>query len=66
MDVVPGISSLKDGPGAVSGAVFSGAPCLVLQVDLSGWLGAGVFLFHHELECDEATAMKYIREGWPW
>ena len=61
MDTVPGVSSLKDGPGAVGGVVFSGAPDLVAQVDLSGWLRAGVFLFPHELERDEADAMDYIR-----
>ena len=34
--------------------MFSGVPSLVAKVGLSCWLHAGVFLFHHELECDEA------------
>ena len=41
--------------------VFSGASRLVAQVDPSGWLRAGVFLFHHKLECGEAAIMEYIR-----
>ena len=66
MDVVLGVSSLKNGPGSVGGVIFSGAPGLVAQVDISGWLRAGVFLSHHKLECGEASAMEYSREGWPW
>ena len=66
MDVVPVVSSLNDGPGAVGDFMFYGAPSLVAQVDLSGWLRAGVFLFHHELGCDEATTVECIRGVWPW
>ena len=44
MNVVPGVTSLKEGHGyAVSGVVFSGTPSLVAQLDLSGWLRDGVF-----------------------
>ena len=61
MDVVPGVSSLEVGPGAVGNVVFSDAPGLVVQMDLSGWLRAEVFLVHHELKCDEAATVEYIR-----
>ena len=66
MDFVPGVLSLKDGPGDVGGVMLSIAPSLVAQVDLSSWLRAGVFLFHHEFECDEPAIMEHIRGGWPW
>ena len=61
MSIVPGLIILKERHGAVGGVVFSGALSLVAQVDPSGWLRDGVFLFHHELECDEAAVMEYIR-----
>ena len=61
MNVVPSVTSLREGHGAVGGVVFSGASRLMAQVDPSGWLHAGVFLFHHKLECDEAVVMEYIR-----
>ena len=63
MGVVLGITSLREGHGAVGGVVFSGTLQLVAQVDPSGWLRAVVFLFHHELECDEPAVMEYTRGG---
>ena len=56
MDVSPGVSGLKDGPGAVGGVILSGAPGLVVRVSLSGWMCATIFLFNHELGYDEASA----------
>ena len=50
MDVIPSVASLREGHGSVGGVVFSDTSRLVAQVDPSGWLHAGVFLFHHELE----------------
>ena len=44
----------------MGGVVFSCALRLVAQVNPSGWLRAGVFLFHHELECDEAAALNIL------
>ena len=61
MNVVPDVTSLREGHGNVGGAVFSGTSRLVAQVDPSGWLRAGVFSFHHKLECGKAAFMEYIR-----
>ena len=61
MSIVPGVMSLREGHDVVGGGVFSGALSLVAQVDPSGWSRAGMFLFHHEIKCDEAAAMEYIR-----
>ena len=60
MSIVPSVTSLREGYGAVCDVVFSGASSLVAQVDPSGYFRDGVFLFHHELECDEAAVVEYI------
>ena len=61
MSIVPGVMSLREGHDDVGGVVFSSALSLVVQVDPSGWSRAGVFLFHYEMECDEAAVVEYIR-----
>ena len=60
MDVSPCVLGLKAELGAVDGVVLSGAPSLKVQVSLSGWICAMLFLFNHELGCDEAPAKEYI------
>ena len=58
MDVSPCVLGLKAELGAVDGVVLSGAPSLKVQVSLSGWICAMLFLFNHELGYDEAYAKK--------
>ena len=41
--------------------VFLGTGSLVAQVDPFCWSHAGVFLFHHDMECDEAAVVEYIK-----
>ena len=41
--------------------MLSGALSLVVQVNLSSWMRATLFLFDHELGYDDASAEEYIR-----
>ena len=44
----------------MGGGVLSGAPGPKVQVSLSGWMRATLFLFGHKMGYDEASAKKYI------
>ena len=62
MSDFPAVMSLKgESDVDLDGGISLTTVSLMAQVDPSGWLRAMMFMFHHEMEIDEAAVVGYIK-----